>query len=156
MQYFIFTPTVSSCIWWPFCIEVLSQHYARRMLMRTGNRLTVRWSLLWLGRREAKIRPSKGCKGQGGSLHHCQEAGPVGWCGGRLSVLTFHWSQRPICRHWQSMMAHWFQLCGEANACICFSSRPLQYIVIPAVPIWIHPPFFPLFENKLNKAELQV
>lgn len=37
MQYFIFTPTESVCIWWPFCIDVLSQHYARRMFMRTGN-----------------------------------------------------------------------------------------------------------------------
>lgn len=27
------------------------------------------------------------------------------------------------------------------------------YIVIPAVPICIHTQFFPLFEDKLNKAE---
>lgn len=39
MQYFILTATESSCIWWPFCIEVLSQRFARRMFMRTGNRV---------------------------------------------------------------------------------------------------------------------
>lgn len=43
----------------------------------------------------------------------------------------------------------------SAVACLCFlfSSHPLQYIVMPAVPIWIHPHFLPLSENKLKKTE---
>lgn len=43
----------------------------------------------------------------------------------------------------------------SAVACLCFSfsSHLLQYIVMPAAPIWIHPHFSPLFENKLKKAE---
>lgn len=59
-----------------FCLSTMQEE----CLQGQGIVLPVRWSTPWPGRREAKIRPSKGYRGQGGLFH---------WSGGRTSGLRW-------------------------------------------------------------------
>lgn len=142
MQFF-FLPPLSLAVFDDFfCTDVLFQHYTRRMFMRAENSIASKVTQPVTREKGSKDQAIQGMQGTGRVLPPVSGGRTSALSWGEVVSLNFAWSQRHIYQRWQSTMAHWFLLCGEANACLRFSSHPLQYIVIPAVCIWFHPHFF--------------
>lgn len=130
-----------------FRTDVLFRHYIRRMFMRAGNSITSKVTQPVTTEKGSKDQTIKGMQGTGKVIPSGGRTNGLRWGEvvspnfalipeGHLPARTVHWFLLCV------ISAHWFLLCGEAQASLCFSSYPLQYIVILAVCIWIHPHFF--------------